>query len=153
MFKKVILQISIIFSLLALNPLFAQEFSEKQLREWSKNPVWIEMMDNPNANYFETVAAFEAFWKNRELPEEENKILGASREDREHVETPAEHRKRKRAEKKMDKEEKEAAVLRHKYAFAVKKYHHWKLVVDPYIQPDGRILTKEEQLKLHDQQR
>ena len=153
MFKKVLLQLTAIFILLAFNPLLAQEFSDKQLREWSKNPVWIEMMDNPNANYFETVAAFDAFWKNKELPEEENKILGASREDREHVETKSECRRRKRAEKKMDKEEKEAAVLRHKYAFAVKKYEHWKIVVDPYVQPDGRILTKEEQLKLHEQQR
>lgn len=153
MVKKVVLQIIVILNLLAFTPLIAQEFSDKQLREWSKNPVWIEMIDDPNANYFETVAAFEAFWKNRELPEEENKILGASREDREHVETPSERRKKKRAERKMDKEEKEAAILRHQYAFAVKKYHHWKLVVDPYVQPDGKILTKEEQLKLHEQQR
>ncbi len=153
MFKKVILLFSSILFLLATNPLVAQEFSEKQLREWSKNPAWIEMMDDPNANYFETVAAFDAFWKDRELPTEEDQILGASREDREHVETASERRKRKRAEKKMDKEEKEAAVIRHKYAFAVKKYKHWKIVVDPYVQPDGRILTKEEQLKLHEQQR
>lgn len=131
----------------------AQEFSEKQIRQWTKDPVWIQMMDDPNANYFETVAAFETFWKNRELPVEEDQILSMKREDRDKIESRKEKRRRLREEKRMAKEEKEEAEIRHKYAFAVKKYNHWKLTVEPYVQPDGRILSKEEQLKLHDQQR
>ncbi len=131
----------------------AQEFTEKQLKQWSKEPVWVTMIENPNANYFETVAAFDAFWKNRELPVEEDQILSAGRQEREHLETKREKRKRIRKEKKMSKEEKEEAVIRNQYAFAVKKYRHWLVAVEPYVQPDGRILTKEEQLQLHEQQR
>ncbi len=30
-------------------------------------PYWIEMMQDPNANYYETVKAFETYWKDREI--------------------------------------------------------------------------------------
>jgi hypothetical protein len=130
-----------------------QNFSAKQLREWSRNPEWVKMMDDPNANYFEVVAAYEAFWKNREMPVEEDQVLGAPRNQRVHEYTKRELRQREREERKMEKEEREAAVIRHHYAFDVKRYKHWKLTVDPYVQSDGRILGKEEQLLLHQNQR
>lgn len=153
MFKKI--QFSAIFLVMWLFSyhLSAQDFSDKQLKQWASEPVWITMMDDPNANYFETVAAFETFWKYHELPVEEDQILGAPREEIGKVESPCEKRKRIRKEKRMAKEEKEEAVIRHQYAFAVKKYRHWKILVEPYVQPDGKILSKEEQLLLHQQQR
>ncbi|MBL0342195.1 MAG: hypothetical protein IPP71_15560 [Bacteroidetes bacterium] len=142
----------VVFYLFKNNAL-AQDFSEKQIKQWSKEPVWVQMIDDPNTNYFETTAAFDAFWKNRELPVEEDQILGAPRAERGKVETAAEKRKRIRKERLMEKEEKEAALIRHQYAFAVKKYRHWKLLSEPYVQPNGKILSKEEQLQLHQQQR
>ena len=153
MYKKIIFQVSLLFSLLVCKYTYAQEFSEKQIKQWEKNPDWITMMEDENANYFETIAAYEAFWKNHEMPVEEDQILRAPRDQKEKVESRSEIRKRKREERKMEKEEQEEAVLRHKYAFAVKKFKHWKITVEPYVQPDGRILSKAEQLKLHEQQR
>ena len=35
-----------------------------------------------------------------------------------------------------------------KYGLECKKFEHWKLQVKPYVQADGHILSKEEQLKL-----
>jgi hypothetical protein len=37
----------------------------------SKKPRWIKLMHDPSANYFETVKAFDKYWKTREEPEEE----------------------------------------------------------------------------------
>lgn len=130
-----------------------QDVTSRQLREWSRTPVWISMMDDPNANYFEVVAAYEAFWKNREMPVEEDQILRMPREKRDHEYTKRELRRRARQERQMEKEEQEAAVIRHLYAFDVKRYKHWKLSVEPYVQDDGRILSKEQQLELRVTQR
>jgi hypothetical protein len=132
---------------------YGQDFSSRQLREWSRNPVWVGMMDDPTANYFEVVAAYEAFWKDREMPVEEDQILRVPREKRDHEYTRRELHQRARKERKMEKEEREAAIIRHQFTFDVKRYKHWKLTVEPYVQPDGRILSKEEQLELHKTQR
>jgi len=153
MYKKLLVPSVLAFVWLFCSPVNAQNFTDQQLKQWSKEPVWIQMIDDPNANYFETVAAYEAFWKNREMPVEEDQILRMKREDRDKVESRKEKRQRERKEKRMEKEEREDELMRHKYAFAVKKYNHWKLTVEPYVQSDGRILSKEEQLKLHLDQR
>ncbi len=131
----------------------AQSFSNKQLREWSRNPEWVKMLDDPNANYFEVIAAYEAFWKDRKMPVEEDQILSMPRDERERTYSKSEMRKRKRQERDMEKEEREEAVIRHQFAFDVKRYKHWKLTVEPYVQSDGSILSKEEQLNLHQTQR
>jgi hypothetical protein len=120
----------------------AQAFSEKQLREWEKNPHWIAMMDDTTANYFETVAAFEAFWKNRELPVEEDEVLGADREDRESDSFLAGIFRSK------EKEERQKRTLRHKYQYEVKRYKHWKLLAQPWIQEDGSILYPSQQMEI-----
>jgi hypothetical protein len=36
--------------------------------EYSLKPYWIEMMDNPKANYFEVQKAFNLFWKGKTPP-------------------------------------------------------------------------------------
>ena len=34
---------------------------------YSKNPEWIQMMDNPNVNYYEAVKAYNEYWKNPKM--------------------------------------------------------------------------------------
>lgn len=117
--------------------LFAQakNYSDKYL---SKHPVWIQMIDKEETNYFQAVKAFDLYWKNRELPMEEEDVLDSKFQ-------------KERAEdekgffyKIFHKNEEEAK----KYAFEYKKFKHWQRTVEPYVQEDGRILTKEEQLKI-----
>ncbi len=43
--------------------LFAQ--SNTSIEDVVNEPVWIEMMQDQNANYYETVAAFNSYWENR----------------------------------------------------------------------------------------
>ncbi len=106
-----------------------------------KHPVWIEMMDNPEVNYFEAVKAFNLFWKNRDSPVEEEEVLGKKHDQ--------EKRKHGFVFRLFQKRE-EAARL---YAFEHKKFKHWLLMVEPYVQPDGHILSKEAQLKIWEQEK
>jgi hypothetical protein len=131
---------------LLLFPVFlnAQQFSESQLKIWKESPEWIAMMDQPDANYFAVVAAFDAFWSEHELPVEEDQVLGASREKKE------EGSFIKRLFRGKEKKER---AMRHRYAFQVKKYRHWVITVEPYVQDDGSIMSKEKQLELWKNQR
>ncbi|HEX5000968.1 MAG TPA: hypothetical protein VFW78_00595 [Bacteroidia bacterium] len=116
-----------------------QSFSAKQLQEWENSPEWIPMMDDTAANYFEVVAAFEAFWKNREMPVEEDDVLGAERAERE------DEGFLKRLFRSEAKAERKQRAIRSNYAFEVKKYNHWKLMVAPWVQEDGTILKPAQQ--------
>lgn len=46
---------------------FAQSENENVGTDTSNFPFWIEMMQNPNANFFETQKAFEQYWEGREI--------------------------------------------------------------------------------------
>ncbi len=119
------------FSLMAQ----AKIYSDKYL---SKHPVWIQMIDKEETNYFEAVKAFDLYWKNRELPVEEEEVLDSKfQKEREEEEKGFFYRI-------FHREEAEAK----KYVFEYKKFKHWQRLVEPYVQEDGRILTKAEQLKI-----
>ena len=106
---------------------------------YSKHPYWIEMINDPNVNYFEAIKAYETFWQHRKKPMEENEMIGQDKRSSE-KETVFQRwfgskRKREEAENR-------------KYALDVKKFEHWKMMVKPYVQEDGSILSAEERLKL-----
>ena len=130
--------IILIFSISNIN---AQgiKLTKAQQKQFTKEPEWITMMEDSNANYYLTIAAYDQFWKNREKPTEEDEIIGEGK--------PL----NKRSKLKMllfdwldAKERREAQ----KYKLDCKKFEHWKLVNFPYVQEDGRILSKDEQLKI-----
>ena len=109
-----------------------------------KHPYWIEMMNNPKSNYFETLKAYEQFWQNKKLPNEEDDIIG---------QTKIEPNKKSFLEKWFkSKEEREEEEIK-KYSFEIKKFKHWKLKVMPYVQEDGTILDADARLKLWQEQK
>lgn len=122
---------------LGLFSVFSQQknYSDKYL---SKHPVWIQMVDKEETNYFEATKAFDLYWKNRELPLEEEEVLDSK------------FQKERKADEKgffyrlFHRNEEEAR----KYAFEYKKFKHWQRSVEPYVQEDGRILSKAEQLQI-----
>ncbi len=112
-------------------------------KNYKKHPYWIEMIKDPNVNYFESVNAYEEFWKNKQKPKEENEVIGQAKAANA-VENKMDRsigEKEKRKEKEMYK----------KYGLECKKFEHWKMRVKPYIQADGHILTSDEQLKMWEQ--
>lgn len=109
-------------------------------RFYRKNPVWIEMIKDSNVNYFEAVKAYDLFWEKREKPMEEDEAISQDKSSKGN--TTEKNSDKRIKEKKREKE------LYRKYGLEVKKFEHWKKRVLPYVQPDGRILSKEEQLKM-----
>lgn len=127
--------------LLSCTALRAQSMDKKTQKYYASNPVWIEMMKNPNVNFFEVNAAFETYWANREKPELENEEAG-------------EHKEEERSFlSKIFKSEKEEEAERNEYAFAYKQYLKWRIEVEPFVQPDGRILSAEEQHEVWEKSR
>jgi hypothetical protein len=125
-------------TLIIISPEMISQSTAKKLN-YSKHPYWIEMMNDPKANYFETLKAFEQFWQNKKLPLEEDDVIGQTKKE------PTKNNFLSKWFK--SKEEREEEEIK-KYSFDIKKFKHWKLKVTPFVQEDGTILDADERLKL-----
>ena len=107
-----------------------------------ENPVWINMMEDPNVNYFEAVKAYEDFIKLNDirLDEVEEELMGGDQEAKDEYE-----KEMKREDKAIttDKQRKEL-VEKEKMAYHIKRFKNWKKEGRPYVQENGHILTQEE---------
>lgn len=108
---------------------------------YADKPYWIDMINDTNVNYFEAIKAFESYWKNRELPTEEDLLFTDA--------TKAKEYREEGSNENGDKNLKPAPDYRLEY----KQFRHWKLTMQPYVQPDGRILTPTERLEIWKNQR
>jgi len=131
----------IIFVLITSINLFSQ--NTKKTLNYAKHPYWIEMMNDPKANYFETTKAFEEFWAKRKQPKEEDEVIGQSK--------TAEGKRSFLQRWFKSKEEREEEEIR-KYTLDVKKFKYWKRKVEPYVQEDGSILDTDARLKIWEEQ-
>jgi hypothetical protein len=124
--------------LLGFGPAFSQttrsRYSEK---DYARRPLWATMMDDPGANFFEVEKAFTIYWQHHEKPEGEHDVIG---ERREREKTPS-----RRAQRRIQRD--------NELRMAVKRYERWHQKTEPFVQPDGRILTPEERLRIHAAQR
>ena len=134
---NIIAFISMLTLLMISSDLISQTTSKRI--NYSKHPYWIEMMNDPKANYFETVKAYEQFWQNKKIPLEEDDIIGQTKKE------PTKNNFLSKWFK--SKEEREEEEIK-KYSFEIKKFKHWKLKVTPFVQEDGTILDADERLKL-----
>ncbi len=118
---------------------------EKPQIDYSSQPVWIQMMDDPATNYYEALKAFDQYWQNRLMPIEEEELMGEeeNKAEEQHHETV------KRQLKKMTPAEKNEYDL---MAYECKRFKDWKRTVFPYVQEDGRILTMEARQAIFDKQ-
>lgn len=142
-------RIKFIFYFTVLIGLSASAQSKKTIQvehpDYSQNPEWIKMIDNPNTNYYEAVKAFDTYWKNRIKPEGEDDFINenASRK---------EERERKRQKKELAKmtppERNEYNILK----YQCKRYENWVHEVKPFVQEDGRILTQQERIEMWNKQ-
>lgn len=110
-----------------------EEAKEKELareREQDEKPDWVRMMDDPNVNYFQAVNAFERFMKEQEEAEGE------------------EQRERAGEARSLEEEENEGP-----YSTDIKRFNAWKRNMYPYVQPDGSILSPEQQMEVWKNQR
>ena len=109
---------------------FAQKGNTKN---YTKYPVWIGMM-NDSANYLEAVKAFNQYWSKHPKPTEEDEVIG-------------EHRKKEKMGWKAERAE-ERQEESNKLAFQYKRFKWWQMKVEPWVQDDGSILSKEKQQEI-----
>jgi hypothetical protein len=134
-----------IFSILVLLCCNYAKAQKNTPKYYKKNPVWIDMIKDPNVNYFEAIKAYDVFWNGKKKPIEEDLILNQNKsgDNTEKGKTSNRALREKRSEK----------LLNEKYGFECKKFEHWKMQVKPYVQADGSILSKEAQLKLWEEKK
>lgn len=98
-----------------------QAKAQKMPADSSQTPLWVSAMSNDSTvNYFKAVKNFEDYWKGKKTPDEvENQL--------------------KTGEKQKNED---------KYAADYKRFKHWKMMNEPYVQEDGTILSKQKQLEV-----
>jgi hypothetical protein len=101
-----------------------EQDKDPRTSNYSKMPYWIEMIKNPNVNYYEAVTAYEEFWKGRNNPLNETTFI---------QDTQAVNNSRQTNSIKKER------LLYLKYLAECKKFENWRSTVKPYVQPDGRI--------------
>ena len=129
--KKWIIIFSFFFSFTG----FSQQktYTEK---DYARNPHWISMMNTEGVNFNETVRAYDIYWQNHILPEEEaDRYIGKGGKEN------------KRISKKELRDRRAGAAMR----FEIKKFEHWKIKNEPFIKENGHIMSADERLKFHNE--
>ena len=107
------------------------------------------MMDDPHANYFETLKAFRDYYENRVLPKEpfENKEMEVFEKEVGLVSDKESEEKRERRleRKKQQKNEQD-------YSAEVRVFKGWMQTVKPWVRADGSIISASEQQQILDKQ-
>lgn len=133
------LKVAMVFLWLITVKGFAQQnLGKHSTRYYSKHPVWIEMMNDANANYYETIKAFKAYWKNRELPKEA-------------FESGTDNFEKEMGLEENEKEEKEVKRRSEKgvsYAAEVRAFKGWIQSNQAWVKADGYIMTSQERQDL-----
>jgi hypothetical protein len=143
--KSSLMKLSIILLLLFVSAdVIAQEKGPAAKADYSKEPVWIKMIDDPRVNYYEAIEAFETYWKGKVKPEEEEELIAEGKI----TEKEAERMKKERASW-TPAQLNEYQMLK----YHVKRFDQWKRDVFPYVQSDGRILTEQERMDIYNKQK
>ncbi len=114
--------------------------------DYGKNPAWIKMIDNPQANYYETIKAFDTYFTYHKKPKDEADSQTEASEKENNTEIDASDN----AYIKSLSTEELNNYARLKYQ--VKRYENWKREMKPFVQDDGRILTNEERAAIWQKQ-
>lgn len=107
----------------------AQNHSDSYFRS---NPVWIQMMNDTNVNYYQAIRAFDLYWEHRDTPGTEHELFTLSETEKSKG-IYREHRNQKSEEAK-------------KYAFEYKKFKKWALRNEAFVKENGQLMTPAERI-------
>jgi hypothetical protein len=105
--------------------------------DYKEHPVWIQMMNDTSANYFETVEAFRQFFMDRELPKETFEMEGNDSFEKE-IGMEQEGDGYKQATEK-EQEKRELKTDQPGYEAEVRAFKNWYYSSRPWVRPDGSI--------------
>ena len=124
-----------IFSQTSQTPIPITDTSKFAL--YRTSPVWKNMIDDTTANFFVTQKAFELFWNGKQLPEEEEEVIGEKG-----------RLKNSLLNRIFNARELKEQELRESLTFDYKRYRRWVIKTEPYVKDDGSIMTPTERLQL-----
>ncbi|MCR6643026.1 MAG: hypothetical protein NVV82_29555 [Sporocytophaga sp.] len=130
----------------------SRKVSKATLRAYRKDPLWISMMSDSSANYYDILLAYDQFWKKRPEPDVEEAFERKQNKKEGKEEEEEEESKRNLVGRLLHSEENEVTESA-QYMIEYKRFKSWKKDVLPYVQPDGSILTQEERLEIYKSQR
>jgi len=104
--------------------------------DYGRKPYWIQMMDQETVNFNEALRAFEIYWQNHDMPEEEG--------DR--------YIERRPVVKRLTKKEYKAIREGDEMRFQIKRFRHWIIINEPFVKENGFTMTAEERIRLYNQQ-
>ena len=141
--------LSSLFFISSTTIVFAQENKKYDATEFSKKPIWIDMMEDSNVNYYQAINAYEAYWKGKEKPEWEDPMMEYYEGKITLKQAKREQRKRARELREMNQQER---LEYDKLVYHCKRFEQWKKEVAPFVQEDGHILTEEQKQVIWKQQ-
>jgi len=104
-------------------------FTEK---DYARNPLWLSMIKDTTANFFEAEKAYKIYFQHHEKPAGEHDIIGEHSKESKNPSRKELHRLQSEDHMRME----------------VKKYERWRQKMLPYVQADGTILTPSQRLQI-----
>ena len=132
--------------------------------DYQNHPAWVDMMSDPNVNYYVAVNTYNDFWKGKQKPNDEaetmelqsernhkDKMTEQEKKKFEKEERERKHEKELDSKKQLTEEDMKQLEWKREMTYQCKRFEDWMRTVKPFVQNDGRILTEEERMKIYDQ--
>lgn len=118
--------------------------------DYKRSPVWINMMNDTTANYFETVRAFREYFEERALPKEPFEVEGE--DDFEKEVGLEENEGGKKSKRELRREARKRNPKEPDYTAEVRAFRGWFYRIKPWVREDGSIIGPKEQQAIIDRQ-
>ena len=116
-------------------------------------PKWVVMMNDPNANYYQTVKAFREFFKDRVLPKEPGEVEGHDDFEKQvGLEQENGSKSERERERERERELKKQNPSEPNYAFEVRAFKGWFYSTKMWVRADGSIISAKERQDIVDKQ-
>ena len=132
--------------------------------DYNLNPAWVQMMSDPNVNYYVAVKTYNDLWKGKQKPTdeaEEMEMMAAKnhstkmteKEKKQLEKEEREHQREveKESKRKLTDEDLKQLEWKREMTYQCKRFEDWMRTVKPFVQNDGRILTEEERMQIYNQ--
>lgn len=128
--------------------IYSQE--KEKSSQYKSEPVWIQLMNDTSANYFETCKAFREYYEDRAMPKEPFEVEVSDSFEREIG--LDDHDGGAKSEKEKEREGRKLNPNEISYAAEVRAFRGWFFETKPWVRDDGQIIGPVERQQIVDKQ-
>jgi hypothetical protein len=130
---------------------FGQDQSDlNSLKNYRNSPVWIEMMGNPDANYYETIIAFREYWWDKKMPSEPFEDHATETFEIE-VGLVTDKKSEEEREERLEDYQRPAGTP--SYGAEVRAFKGWLVDSQMWLREDGSIISLQERQNIIEKQK